>query len=108
MNKSSYFFGQSVFGQLISLIDSSLIRGAVKKHNSDHYVKKFDTLKQSVCKTTAIQFAQHAVFLFYNLSRALLFTPIPSKFAVWQIGFCLLVKFGRSQLHRRQGTGFCS
>ncbi|OYQ48229.1 IS4 family transposase [Flavobacterium aurantiibacter] len=43
MNKSSYFFGQSVFGQLISLIDSSLIRGAVKKHNSDHYVKKFDT-----------------------------------------------------------------
>ena len=43
MNKSSYFFGQSVFGQLISLIDSNLIKSAVKKHNSDYYTKKFGT-----------------------------------------------------------------
>jgi hypothetical protein len=43
MNKSSYFFGQSVFGQLISLIDSDLIKGVVKKHKSDYYTKKFST-----------------------------------------------------------------
>lgn len=43
MNKSSYFFGQSVFGQLISLIDSNLVKRVVKKHNSDYYTKKFTT-----------------------------------------------------------------
>ena len=43
MNKSSYFFGQSVFGQLISLIDLNKIRTISKKHMSDYYVKKFDT-----------------------------------------------------------------
>jgi len=43
MNKSSFFFGQSVFGQLISLIDSNLVSGAVKKHSSDRYTKKFTT-----------------------------------------------------------------
>lgn len=43
MNKSSYFFGQSVFGQLISLIDIQTIGSIAKKHQSDYYVKKFDT-----------------------------------------------------------------
>jgi len=43
MNKSSYFFGQSVFGQLISLLDFTKIRSISKKHMSDYYVKKFDT-----------------------------------------------------------------
>jgi hypothetical protein len=43
MNKSSYFFGQSVFGQLISLLDFNKIRTISKKHMSDYYVKKFDT-----------------------------------------------------------------
>jgi len=43
MNKSSYFFGQSVFGQLISLLDFNKIRSISKKHMSDYYVKKFDT-----------------------------------------------------------------
>lgn len=43
MNKSNYFFGQSVFGQLISLIDTDLVRRSVKKHNSDYYTKKFST-----------------------------------------------------------------
>ncbi len=42
MNKSSYFFGQSVFGQLISLLDLNKIRTISKKHMSDYYVKKFD------------------------------------------------------------------
>jgi len=43
MNKSSYFFGQSVFGQLISLIDLNKIKTIGKKHMSDYYIKKFDT-----------------------------------------------------------------
>lgn len=43
MNKSNYFFGQSVFGQLISLIDTNKIRTIARKHMADHYVKKFDT-----------------------------------------------------------------
>lgn len=43
MNKSTHFFGQSVFGQLISLINSDLVKTAIKKHNSDRYTKKFGT-----------------------------------------------------------------
>lgn len=43
MDKSTHFFGTSVFGQLISLIDSKIIITSAKKHNSDHYVKKFKT-----------------------------------------------------------------
>jgi hypothetical protein len=43
MNKSNYFFGQSVFGQLISLLDLNKIKTISKKRMSDYYVKKFDT-----------------------------------------------------------------
>jgi len=43
MNKSNYFFGQSVFGQLISLINFDLVKDAVRNHNSDYYTKKFST-----------------------------------------------------------------
>ena len=48
MNKSAYFFGQYVFGQLISLINFDLIKSAVRKHNSDHYTKKFSTSYQLI------------------------------------------------------------
>lgn len=41
MSKSSYFSSKSVFGQLISLIDDKIIKEAVKKHDSDRYVKRF-------------------------------------------------------------------
>ena len=41
MSKSSYFSSKSVFGQLISLIDDKIIKDAVKKHDSDRYVKRF-------------------------------------------------------------------
>ncbi|MEI6575943.1 MAG: DUF4372 domain-containing protein [Bacteroidota bacterium] len=37
------FFGQSVFGQLISLIEPSIISKASKECNADRYVKKFKT-----------------------------------------------------------------
>ena len=43
MNKSTHFFGTSVFGQLISLIDTKIISESVKNHQSDYYVKKFKT-----------------------------------------------------------------
>ncbi|TXD63345.1 IS4 family transposase [Polaribacter glomeratus] len=43
MGKSNYFSSKSVFGQLISLIDDSLIRKEVKKCDSDRYTKRFTT-----------------------------------------------------------------
>jgi hypothetical protein len=41
MGKSNYFSTKSVFGQLISLINDKTISNAVKKHDSDRYVKHF-------------------------------------------------------------------
>lgn len=43
MNKSTHFFGQSVFGQLISLIDFKLITEVVAETQADYCVKKFMT-----------------------------------------------------------------
>ncbi len=43
MSKTTFFFGQSVFGQLISLIDPTIISKAIKHCHSDRYVKKFKT-----------------------------------------------------------------
>ena len=43
MDKSTHFFGTSVFGQLISLIDSTIITNCTRKSRSDYYVKKFKT-----------------------------------------------------------------
>jgi hypothetical protein len=43
MSKSNYFSSKSVFGQLISLIDDSLIRKEVKKCDSDRYTMRFTT-----------------------------------------------------------------
>lgn len=41
MGKNKYFSTKSVFGQLISLVDDSMIQKAVKKYDSDRYVKHF-------------------------------------------------------------------
>jgi len=43
MGKSNYFSSKSVFGQLISLIDDSMIKKEVKNCNSDRYTKRFKT-----------------------------------------------------------------
>jgi hypothetical protein len=43
MDKSTHFFGQSVFGQLISLIDPAIISESSKQCKSDRYVKRFTT-----------------------------------------------------------------
>jgi hypothetical protein len=41
MGKNKYFSTKSVFGQLISLLDDSMISKSVAKHDSDRYVKHF-------------------------------------------------------------------
>ncbi len=43
MDKSIHFFGNSVFGQLISFIDSSIISRNSYKYHSDRYIKRFTT-----------------------------------------------------------------
>jgi len=43
MSKSNHFFGQSVFGQLVSLFDRVDISRAVKNHGSDYHCKGFST-----------------------------------------------------------------
>ena len=41
MDKNTHFFGQSVFGQLISLIDNNIIIRNSRKHKADYYIKRF-------------------------------------------------------------------
>jgi len=41
MSKNTHFFGQSVFGQLISLIDNNIIYQNAQKHKANHYTKRF-------------------------------------------------------------------
>jgi hypothetical protein len=43
MSKSTHFFGQSVFGQLISLIDRNQVKLSVKNTGSDRFCKGFYT-----------------------------------------------------------------
>jgi len=43
MDKTTHFFGTSVFGQLISLIEPNIITRSAKDCNSDRYIKKFTT-----------------------------------------------------------------
>jgi hypothetical protein len=43
MDKTTHFFGQSVFGQLISLIEPHIITKSATECNSDRYIKKFKT-----------------------------------------------------------------
>lgn len=43
MSKSKHFFGQNLFGQLISFIPDKIIENVVKQTGSDRYVKKFKT-----------------------------------------------------------------
>jgi hypothetical protein len=41
MDKSKHFFGNSVFGQLISMIDEKIVIRNSRKHDSDRYIKRF-------------------------------------------------------------------
>ena len=43
MDKSIFFFGQSVLGQLISFLPDTLVGQVVKQTQSDYYYKRFKT-----------------------------------------------------------------
>jgi len=43
MPKSTFFTGQPIFNQLLSYISRSKVDQLTRKHNSDHYCKKFKT-----------------------------------------------------------------
>ena len=43
MSKSSHFFGQPVYGQLIKSLDREKIVEISRKYNGERYVKSFDT-----------------------------------------------------------------
>src|SRR5882672_7796869 len=43
MSKSSFFTGQPVLNQLLSLIPSPIVKKLARKHKSDRYYKKFKT-----------------------------------------------------------------
>ena len=55
MDKSNYFFGQSVLGQLISFLPDSVIAGAIKQTKSDHYYKKFKTRDHLISMLFSVQ-----------------------------------------------------
>lgn len=42
MSKSTHFFGQPIYGQLIKLLDKSKILQMSRKHGGERYVKSFD------------------------------------------------------------------
>lgn len=48
MSKSSNFFGQPIFSQLINLISKSSIDTQVADHGSDHYCKRFTTFQHLI------------------------------------------------------------
>ena len=43
VNKSSHFFGQPIFSQMLSLIDRKLVKRIVIQHEADRYYKRLDT-----------------------------------------------------------------
>lgn len=54
MAKISFFTGQPIFNQLLSLIPSSLVRSAALTHHSDHYCKRFKTMDHLITMLYAI------------------------------------------------------
>lgn len=45
MSESKHFFGQSIFSQLINLINDTTIPQRAKEHKCDHYCKKINTFQ---------------------------------------------------------------
>ena len=54
MNKNTYFSGQPIFTQLLSLIPEHIIIKLVKKHQADKYCKKFDAKHHLVTMLFAV------------------------------------------------------
>ena len=86
MNKTTYFFGQSVFGQLISLIEPHIISKASKTCLSDRYVKKFKTkdhlismLFCSIAKCTSLREVSGAMLGLSGKTKHFQLEHIPKK-----------------------------
>jgi len=86
MSKSTYFFGTSVFGQLLSLIASNIITKAVKNNHSDRYVKKFKTkdhlismLFSSFAKCTSLREVSGAMLGLSGKTKHFQLNHIPKK-----------------------------
>jgi hypothetical protein len=86
MSKSTHFFGTSVFGQLISLIDTEIITKAVKNNYSDRYVKKFKTkdhlismLFSSFAKCTSLREVSGAMLGLSGKTKHFQLNHIPKK-----------------------------
>jgi hypothetical protein len=86
MDKTTHFFGTSVFGQLISLIDSKIINDSTKSCNSDRYVKKFTTkdhlismLFCSLAKCTSLREVSGAMLGLSGKTRHFQLNHIPKK-----------------------------
>ena len=86
MNKTTHFFGQSVFGQLISLINPTIITRASKHFNSDRYVKKFTTkdhlismLFCTVAKCTSLREVAGAMLGLSGKTKHFQLNHIPKK-----------------------------
>jgi len=86
MSKSIHFFGQSVFGQLISLIDSNIISKATKNCQSDRYVKKFKTKDHLIsmlfcafAKCTSLREVSGAMLGLFGKTKHFQLDHIPKK-----------------------------
>lgn len=86
MDKSKHFFGQSVFGQLISLIEDPIINKAVKHYNTDKYVKKFKTkdhlismLFGVIAKCSSLREISGAMLGLYGKTKHFQLKQIPYK-----------------------------
>jgi hypothetical protein len=86
MSKSKHFFGNSVFGQLISLIDNPIVSQAVKECQSDRYTKKFTTkdhlismLFCSIAKCTSLREVSGAMLGLSGKTKHFQLQHIPYK-----------------------------
>ena len=48
MNKTTNFFGQPIFSQMISLVNKSSVESIALEHKSDHYCKRFSTFQHLI------------------------------------------------------------
>ena len=86
MNKTTHFFGNSVFGQLINLINPNIISKASKHCNSDRYVKKFTTkdhlismLFCTIAKCTSLREVSGAMLGLSGKTKHFQLNHIPKK-----------------------------
>ncbi len=99
MDKSTHFFGNSVFGQLISFIDSSIISRNSYKCHSDHYIKKFATRDHLIsmlfyvfAKCSSLREVSGAkpgfLYTFFTAPTAHRTRPTPNACGIYWLNLC--------------------